>query len=232
MERPEVRAQTRPADACGKGAARKLRTQGLVPGVAYGPDMETMLIVVSSKELRRVASSLPHTRSPITLVLENDLPGGQAARTAILKEIQRHPITGQVLCVDFHCVSLTEKIVTSVPVQLVGQSEALTHGGILQHVLREIEVSCLPGDIPPRIEVDTSNLQMDRALHLSDVAAPPAVEFVTDPETVVAVMNPPAVEEAPPEEAPAEVAPAEEAAEAAGEEGKPSAPGAESKQKS
>jgi len=232
MERPEVRAQTRPANSCGKGAARKLRAEGLVPGVAYGPEMEAMPIVVNSKELRRAASSLPHTRSPITLVLENDSPGGQLTRTAILKEIQRHPITGQVLCVDFHCVSLTEKIVTSVPVQLVGSPEAISHGGILQHLLREVEVSCLPGDIPARIEVDISNLQMDHAVHLGDAAPPPAVEFVTDLDTVVAVISPPAVEEAPPEEVPAEAPPEEAPAEPSAKAEKPSQPAAESKEKS
>lgn len=197
--------------------------------MAYGPDMEATPIVVNAKELRRVASSLPHTKSPITLVLED---GGQPTRTAILKEIQRHPITGQVLCVDFHCVPLTEKIVTSVPVQLVGEPQALSLGGILQHLLRDVEVSCFPADIPPRIEADISNLQMDQALHLADLTPPAAVEFTTDPGTVVAVISHPAVEEAPAEEAPAEVALPEAAAEPTGEEGKPAQPAAESKEKS
>jgi large subunit ribosomal protein L25 len=144
----------------------------------------------------------------------------------LLREVQLHPVTGAVLHADFYEVDLTERLVVSVALRFVGKATGVVDGGILQPILREIEVECLPTEIPDHIEVDVSHLGIHEAVHLRDVKLPEGVTLVGDPTQTLVTVLPPTVEEAKPaaeaaaapvEGAPTEAAPAAAPAEGAGE---------------
>jgi large subunit ribosomal protein L25 len=150
--------------------------------------------------------------------------GGEDSPTVMMREIQRHPLTGALLNVDFQRISLTEKVQAQVSVTLVGEAPGLKQGGVLDHVLREVEVEALPTDLSERIELDVSHLRVGESLHVSDLVAPAGVAILADAtDVVVSMFVPRAVEEVAPvaaevpegEEAPAE---AEGEAAEAGEE--------------
>lgn len=220
-------------DASGKGGARKLRAVGRVPAVLYGHSEEPLTISLSEQDFRRVIRTRGET-AIIALTIEGDAPKGY---DAIIKEIQQHPATGQILHIDFQHIRLGEKIKIEVPVVLVGDPVGVKDmGGVLEHGPRELSVRCLPRDIPERIEVDVRSLKIHDAIHVKDVAAAhPDFEFLDDPGTTVAIVVAPRVE-AEPVPAAAEAAEPEvigkgkEAAEGEGEGGAEAAP--ESKPKS
>ena len=200
----------------GTDAARRLRRNGWVPGVVYGRGREPEPVVVEERALRSLLSH--HGRGLVGLRLDDSEP-----LSVLIQAVDWHPITRLPLNVDFRAVSLTETIHTRVPVTLVGDPEGIRLGGILEHLLREVEVSCLPTQIPERLELDIASLQIGHSLHVSDLTAPPGAEIVTPrDETVVLLATPTVVEEKV-----AEVVPAE-GAEAAPAEGAEAAPSPES----
>jgi len=218
MEQSELIVEKRTAS--GTAAARRLRRRGLTPAILYGRGMESLPLAVDSKLLR----SLMHARGHNVLVRLKIQDGEGEPPTVMVKEIQRDAVTGMTLNVDFQRISLTEKVTAEVPVVLVGEAPGVKQGGVLDQILREVEVECLPTDIPAGFELDISDLQVAHSLHVSDLVAPPGVEITTEPTAVVVavtrvaeeVVAPPVAEAAVEEgAAPAE---AEEAAEAAEEE--------------
>ncbi len=176
----------------GKGPARRLRRTGRVPGVFYGSGNSAFSISFDTKEfITRVArlegSRLIQFHSP-EAILNN--------KVTLLKEIQAHPVTGQILHADFYEVDLTKQIRVAVPLHFVGKAEGVTAGGILQPLRREVEVGCLPTDIPEFIEIDVSRLGIRHALHVSELALPQGVQAVYDTDfAVVNVLAPVVVEE-------------------------------------
>lgn len=207
----------------GKGAARKIRASGRVPGVLYGHGMDPVSLAIDSRDLFHVL----HTDAGTNVLI--DLQVGSDHHLAMPREIQRDHIKGQFLHVDFLVVRRDEKITVDVPVSLVGESHGVKEGGVIEHHLWELKVECFPTDVPESIEAEVSRLGIGDALRVEDIAPPEGATILTDPsETIVSVVPPPvlAVEEevAVSEEAEAEAegATAEEAeqmAEAAGEEG-------------
>jgi large subunit ribosomal protein L25 len=222
MEMVEITIERRQGQ--GKGTARKLRRAGTIPGVLYGPQRTTVSIGVSAEEFDR---KLAHLEGSHLIRLLND--GGKDAelhdKAVLLREVQRHPVTGDVLHADFLEIDLTERLTVSVPLRFVGKAAGVVEGGILQPILREIEVECLPTEIPEFIEVDVSALTIHQAVHLSELKLPEGVTAMGDGAQPVVSVLPPTVEEAKPaaeaaeavpaEGAPAEGAPAEGAAAAA-----------------
>ena len=218
MEQSELIVEKRTAS--GTAAARRLRRRGLTPAILYGRGMESLPLAVDSRMLR----SLMHAGGHNVLVRLKIQDGEGEPPTVMVKEIQRDAVTGMTLNVDFQRISLTEKVTAEVPVVLVGEAPGVKQGGVLDQILREVEVECLPTDIPAGFELDVSDLQVAHSLHVSDLVAPPGVEITTEPTAVVVavtrvaeeVVAPPVAEAAVEEgAAPAE---AEEAAEAAEEE--------------
>lgn len=201
----------------GKGAARKLRAEGQVPGVVYGAGREPQPIVVRRETLERLARM--GTNVLLELSVDGQLPPEGVA--AMLKGIERHPVNRAPMCVDFQWVSLTQAVHVSVPVVLTGTPDGVRlEGGVLEQMLHEVEVRCLPTNIPPELVVDVSHLKVHDSVHARDIALPDGVELVTDLDAAVATVAPPRiqVEEAAP-------AAAEEVAEQL-EEKPPSAPSA------
>lgn len=175
----------------GKGAARRLRRTGKVPAVFYGPKSTAMPIAVDRKDFAAHVANLEGSHlirfeSPAT-----DLQ----RRVALVREVQHHPVTGGILHVDFYEVDLTRRLRVTVPLHFVGKAKGLADGGILQPILREMEVECLPGDIPQFIEVDVSGLAIHDAVHLADVAMPTNVSAAYETNEAVVTVLPPTVEE-------------------------------------
>ncbi|HUT74330.1 MAG TPA: 50S ribosomal protein L25 [Armatimonadota bacterium] len=210
MEQRELAVTKR--EQAGTSAARRLRRQGLAPAVLYGRGRAPVALAVNAKRLLEVLRAGGHN-AVVRLEVEN---GGEEPPTVMLREIQVHPLTGQVLNVDFQRISLTEKITAQVPVVVIGEAPGLKQGGVLDHVLREVEVVALPTELPNRIELDISKLEIGHALHVSDLSLPSEVTLVSEASGMVVSMTlPRAVEEVAPA-APTE-APEGEEAPAAGE---------------
>jgi large subunit ribosomal protein L25 len=204
IDQTTLAAQVR--EKTGKGVARRLRAQSLIPAVVYGPHSKDPLPIAVDPKALREAIRTPHRLNTI-LTLKLD---GAGDRVALLKNYQQDPVTRSLLHADFYEVRLDEPVTVPVPLALVGKAEGVASGGILQQNRREIEVSCLPKDIPEKIEVDVTHLKVAQALHVSDVKAPPGVKlrFATD-YTVAVVAIPEKEEVVVPVAAAAAAAPAE-----------------------
>jgi len=179
----------------GKEKARKLRHQGLIPAVVYGQREETIPITLDPKELSKILRGGAGERSLINLTIEG-LQDGPVTKTVILKEKQIDPLKRTMLHVDLYTVAMDEKIHVAIPVRVVGKSVGVELGGVLEQVLREIEVECLPGDIPPSIDVDVSALDVGDSIHVADITLEKA-KIEVDPEQTIVTIVPPTVYEEP-----------------------------------
>ncbi len=197
-----------------KGRLNEYRRSGKVPGILYGPHEKPTPIVVDEKELRAALTS-GHT------LLDAKL--GRSKKQVVIREVQKHPVRGNFLHVDLMAVTTGEKITLTVPLVLVGTPRGVKdQGGTLLHELHEVEIECLPKDVPEKIEVDVSELGVGQSLHISDIKIE-NITFVTPGDALVAhVVAPRVAAEAAPA---AEEVVAEEGAEA--EEAAPEAPPAE-----
>jgi large subunit ribosomal protein L25 len=178
-------------DPEGSRSTRRLRRSGNVPGVIYGGDGEPSHFAVDARILR---NTLAHSGA----ILDVDIDGGKPA-PVLVKDLQRHPVRGDIMHVDFLRVNMNETIQTTVVLELLGVDEApgVVEGGVLSQETRELNVEALPGDIPDVIQHDVSGLEMNATLLLGAVSAPDGVTFLDDPEeTLVATITPPTVEKA------------------------------------
>ncbi len=217
MERVDLRVETR--DKTGKGFARSLRRKGLIPGVVYGGNEAPQAVTVGAKEFYQLLQSAGGEH----MLLNLQFGDGEGQTFSLLKETQHDPIRGTIEHIDFQRISVDRAIHTSAAIRTVGSSLGQREGGVFEHLLRELEIECLPLDIPDSIEVDISHLEIGDAIHVSDLPIPENVRVLTNLETVVAtVATPTKIAAVPTAEAEAE-AEAEEGAEgeaeAAEEEG-------------
>ena len=149
----------------GSAHARRLRSQGIVPAVIYGKNSEGEVIQVSEYEFGQQLRGRVGEHGMMDLTVE-----GGKVRKVLLKEVQHHPLTGRIQHLDFHEVSLTEKVHIMVPIELIGTPVGVAQeGGTLDHLLREVEIECLPGEIPGHLEVDVSALGIGDSLFLKDL---------------------------------------------------------------
>lgn len=211
METIEITVQRRTAG--GKGAARRARRAGIVPAVIYGRRRETTVAAVGTEEFEKKLTHLEGSHL-IRLLDEAGKDPLLHDKAVLLREVQRHPVTGAVLHADFLEVDLTERLTVSVPLRFVGKAAGVVAGGILQPILRELAVECLPTEIPDYIEVDVSALGIHEAIHLADLQLPEGVVAISEAGQTLVTVVPPTVEEVKPaveavEGAPAEGAPAE-----------------------
>jgi large subunit ribosomal protein L25 len=223
MEEIALNVQTR--DGQGKGPARRLRQKGMIPGVFYGPKSQATSLAVDNKEFTSHVTNLEGSHLIRFQSSSTDL----AQKVALVREVQVHPVSGSVLHVDFYEVDLTQRLQVTVPLHFVGKAAGLADGGILQPIIREIEVECLPTDIPQFIEVDVSALSIHDAIHLADLKLPENVTPVFENNEAVVSVLPPTVEEvkaAEPTEAAAEGAVPAEGAEAVAAKAAPAKEGA------
>ncbi len=196
----------------GTSAVKKLRREGAVPGVIYGAAQDNYTIQVKSKEFENL---LHHSAGENVLVNLQIEGAKEADKLAMVQEVQHNPLTGQIMHIDFHAVKEDEEVTAVVQVEIVGEAAGVKHGGLLDHQLHSLEVRCKPADLPGKIEVPVSHLEVGEAVHVGDIKPPGGVEFLLDGEVVIANVQEIKVGVAE-EEAPAEEA---EAASVEGEEG-------------
>jgi large subunit ribosomal protein L25 len=173
----------------GRNAIKKIKADGMVPGVIYGSAQEAVNLQINGRELLNVLSRASGENILVELEI---LDGGEKRNAlAMIQEIQHHPLQREILHVDFHAVSAHETVSAEVPIETVGEAVGVkVHGGLLEHILRYLEVECLPGDLPQVIEVDVTNLDIGQSLHVRELKLPSGVEAITDAEqTVVAVVE-------------------------------------------
>jgi large subunit ribosomal protein L25 len=196
----------------GKGVARKLRAGGKIPAVVYGKDEEPVALEM---EYDRFHNAMKDT-SGENLLINLSIDGADSGKKALIKEIQRDPVDGHLLHIDFMHISMTEKIRVTVPVVLEGTPEGVKNfGGIISWVIRHLDVFCLPRDIPDKITLDVTELKIHDSIHVKDIVAGD-FEILENPERTVVSIVPPTVIK---EEVPAEGEEGEEIAE--GEEAAP-----------
>ena len=218
MDLIELKAKIR--TTVGNGPARAMRRQGQIPAVLYGPETGTILLAVAVNDLEQLLKKGKSGQVVLNLVIQN---GETSTRPAMIKELQTHPLSRNFLHVDFYEISMDRKINVNIPVVTTGKAKGVEDGGISQLIRRELEVLCLPFEIPEKIEIDISDLGIGDAIHVGDISLEGDIEFLDDAHfTVVTVLSPRVEEEVVEEEE--EIEDAEEAAEE-GEEAAPETDG-------
>lgn len=191
METLEIRAAAREKNR--KRDAKRLLRNGKIPGILYGPKTSSIPLELDEREFStRVAGSegshLVRLKSESTAL---------ADKVALVKDMQYHPISGDVIHADLYEVDLTAKIAVNVPLHFVGKAAGVVRGGILQPIVREIEVECLPLDIPAYFDVDVSALDIGDSVHVEELTMPADVTAVFESNFPLVAVVPPTVEEAP-----------------------------------
>jgi large subunit ribosomal protein L25 len=179
-----VKAVKRVAD--GTGAARRLRKAGQIPAVVYG-NVEPQSIQLDAHDFWLLLREHGHN-----FVADLEIEG-EASKKVLLKDLQHHPITGNITHADFVAISMTDKLHVSLPLELLGEPKGVTEGGTLEMLVSEIEVSCLPTDMVENITIDVSNLAIGDHVTVSDITLPAGLTAVTEAEVAVASVTAPRV---------------------------------------
>jgi large subunit ribosomal protein L25 len=181
----------RDREQLGSRESRRLRRQGLIPGILYGRGKKPHAFVVPERDLRSVLT----TSAGFHAILDVVLDGQKTVHPSVVKDVQQDAQRGKITHLDLHEVRLDQPIQTAVAVHLVGESPGVKEGGVLTQVTREVHVEALPTNVPEHLEADVSALAIGDALRLADLTAPPDVTFLDDPEeTVLATVAAPRVE--------------------------------------
>jgi large subunit ribosomal protein L25 len=195
LKQLELKATLR--STVGNGPARQLRQQGKMPAVLYGPKTESVPLIIDTKELEACLKEGSVAQSIFNLAVEG---GAKKATAVMIREMQRHPVSGDILHADFYEIDMKHRIRVMVPVTTVGKSKGVELGGTLQIVRREIEVLCLPTEIPDNIVVDITELDMGDSVHVDELPLPDGVELPADLNFTVLTIMSPKIEEEPVEE--------------------------------
>ena len=184
-----------PRDSFGKGETRRLRRRGKVPAIMYGGGQEPRAIMLEKDRLQLQMEKEAFYTSILTLNL------GKESQAVIVKEVQRHPAKPQVLHLDFQRILEDEKITLNIPIHFLGEEDSIgvkDQGGEISHLVTDVEISCLPKDLPEYLELDVTDLELNQLMHLSDVVVPEGVELTAlahDQDPAVISINPPRREE-------------------------------------
>lgn len=214
MDRYQITAKQR--EKTGKGVARALRRMGDMPAVLYGANIDSMPLSLSIHDMEILLNKVSPSQALLDLQIEN---GAKDKKTVMIKELQIDPVKFKYLHVDFYEVRMDQQITTTVPVAAVGTSKGVEEGGILQIIRRELEVNCLPGDIPEQIEIDITELDVGDSLHVEDIQLGEKIEIPYETNfTVLTVVSPAMEKEEEPEAEELEAGEEGEAEEASGGE--------------
>ncbi len=191
MELLTLNVETR--ERTGKGGARQTRRDGRVPATLYGQGSGNVNLTVDYRELELLLHGEQGEHAMLELAVKDN---PDLSCNAMIKDVQHHPVRGHYLHTDFFRIDLKAKINTVIPVNLVGRSKGVIEGGVVDQQCREVEISCLPTDVPKHIETDITDLDIGDSLHVSDLVIPEGVELLTAIErAVVAIHAPRVVEE-------------------------------------
>ncbi len=189
MEIIELKAEAR--SMTGKKGAKACRNNGQLPGIIYGRGSESRALAVHPKQLEKAL----HTHAGSNVIIKLAFGDETDSVNVIVKELQVDNIKGIMRHVDFYQIALDEVIRSAVQFKMVGESPGVKEGGVLEHILWELEVECLPMDIPAFIEADISELEIGDSVSVSQVSVPEAVTVITDPNAKIAHVVAPRVEE-------------------------------------
>jgi large subunit ribosomal protein L25 len=186
MSNIAVKADIRNADEQKKNASRRLRCSGFIPAVVYGLDQQPVEIKLETKEFKDIIKG----RSLANLILDLHFKydGKEKKETTLIKEIQKNPITTDILHVDFIRIQMKKEVEATVPVHITNEEESVgvkEEGGVVQHGLREIHVLCLPGDIPEKIEYDIKDLHMGVNIKVADISLGENIKILSSPEEII-----------------------------------------------
>lgn len=177
-----------------KGSLRKLRAAGQIPAIVYGKQIQgAQAVSVSEKDISSMLRTQPNA------VITLDIPG-TGNHAVMITDVQKAVLSGHMMHIDFHQISMNEKVRMLARIELTGESIGVSEGGISQVILHELEIQCLPSDIPEYITADISNLAIGESLHVSDLFMPNGVEAKTDPTAVVVTILAPQKDVEPEEE--------------------------------
>lgn len=190
----------------GKGPARRLRASGKVPGVLYGQGMDSLAVAVDARELDHTLS----TDAGVNVLI--DLRVGSDNHLTLARVLERHPLKGAILHVDFLKIARDQTITVDVPVHFEGEAKGVKEGGVLEHHLWQLHVECLPANVPERINIDVNDMDIGSIVRVADVRPPDGVTILTNEEDIIVTCVVPQVLQV------EEVVPAEEAVTAEGEE--------------
>lgn len=190
MNNIELKAETRTTK--GNSPARALRREGKIPAILYGPEAEPVMLSVGSHDMEVIAKGGNVGRSIFNITVD----GGNKPRAAMIKELQTHPVSQDILHIDFYEVNMDRKVKVMVPVNTTGKSVGVELGGMLQIIRRELEVYCLPNAIPKEITIDITDLDIGNSVHVEEIDLEGEVEIPHDVNfTILTVLSPKKAEE-------------------------------------
>src|SRR5438046_4077999 len=190
----QVKLKAEPRMDVGRAAVRKLRARGLIPAIIYGGKDKPRPLQVAAREINAMMS---HASGENVLV-ELEVAGEDSSRTALVQEVQHSPVGGEIRHVDFHAVSMDQMIQAEVPLEPTGIAVGVkTFGGLLEQSLRSLAIECLPADLPDRITVDVSQLNIGDSIHVRDIQLPSGVTAKVQPDLTAFSVVAPVVEEEP-----------------------------------
>jgi large subunit ribosomal protein L25 len=196
----QIVIQTQSREPGGKNANRRLRVSGKIPAVLYGQGRKPLPLMVDPEIVKDVLYSDTGRNTIFSVSVD-----GGSKTNAMVKDYQLDPVRGNLIHADFLEIALDRTLELTVQVEIIGESEGVKLGGLMDIVTREIEIECLPADIPESIKVDISGLMINDNIRVKSLPVNPKVKILTDPEVVIVTIVPPAKEEVP-VEAPVEAA--------------------------
>ncbi|MCX5706540.1 MAG: 50S ribosomal protein L25 [Candidatus Omnitrophica bacterium] len=180
----------------GRGKVKDIRDKGFIPAIIYAEGKDALALKLSHRQLVQLVHHHRIEGVVINVNIKDDKKN--KSRPCLIKEIQYHPVHGEIIHVDFNQISLTKAIKVNVPVVAKGEPIGVKlEGGALEHILWEIEVECLPTSIPKDIEVDVAQLKMGDSIHVKDITVPVGVKILNDPEAIILSVAAPMKEEVP-----------------------------------
>ena len=197
-----IELKTKIRTTTGNGPARRLRVSGQIPAVLYGPKTEPVLLSVDKSDLELLFKKGGIGQVVLNLVIQKN--GETLTMPAMIKELQTHPLSRNFIHIDFYEIKMDQKISAKIPVITTGKAKGVEAGGILQIIRRELEVECLPLEVPESIEVDISDLDIGDSIHLGQIHVEGEIEFLEEDDYTVVTVSSPKMEEEPEEEEEAE----------------------------
>lgn len=183
MKQVTLKAMKR--EKTGKETAKKLRKSGFIPAILYGKEVEPISFALPYSDFEKIYNRYKGETVIYTLEISN---GEVLRKQAILKEYQRHPVTDKFIHLDFQAIEEGHTVELEVPIEFVGKPVGITKGGILEIMIHELTIECLPKDIPDKITVDISHLDIGDSLHVRDIKVPENLKIKDHPEETVATV--------------------------------------------
>jgi large subunit ribosomal protein L25 len=176
----------------GKGAARKLRNNNQIPAIFYGPGTETVMLALDYPELERLLRQAGGENIILDLQVKSD--SGTESKKAMLKDLQIDPVKDTYVHADFYEISMDKEITVEIPIQLINTPIGATNGGVLQHIRRELTITCLPDKLIDAFEIDVSGLDIGDSIHIRDIELPEGITSAEEGRLTVALVAAPTVE--------------------------------------